>query len=392
MLQDYYTKEKKKRAFEKEYGKVELVLSDLLNRDFKKFREHIESARGVWQKTVDRKVPTLFAAATFMGVSVICAGFPSRILVQPLLPWCRLEIEENLDRILKDGDHFRESHALELALTQENISFLPGDSHYVMGDDLETTKSGFISWGSTSMARYLTALPEQLRDEITYGRDPCKPGLASKSGEDVRVVLTQHSVKLLKKYSPLSWKADMEKEYVYSTGHHYPAQKILWLQVVLIDIAVRLLIRGNCYAMAHDDRVKPDGARLNFTPDARWESTLSTAIQRSETEPEWNRPEAAVVSAIAESYSEGKAPIGASVDEAIERLEFASQQPVGSPDWRLNKFLARYSGLDLSDSTFQRLADMLKLRMAFFLAYLAIGPDSSDVYDYRGSQVEMPMI
>jgi len=74
-----------------------------------------------------------------------------------------------------------------------------------------------------------------------------------------------------------------------------------------------------------------------------------------------------------------------------------STAPAEYQEWDLCGSILRDSNLEFgvpdTERAFQcrKLSDILKLRALFLLAYLMIGPDSSDVYLADGSEVEMPI-
>jgi hypothetical protein len=94
-----------------------------------------------------------------------------------------------------------------------------------------------------------------------------------------------------------------------------------------------------------------------------------------------------------------RAPMNASVaDDSTECYRTPdTPSPVFQP-WDLHKALIDhctfYKDLDPEDANreYGRLAIMLKLRALFFIAFLMVGPDSSQVYEARASQAHIPII
>lgn len=138
---------------------------------------------------------------------------------------------------------------------------------------------------------------------------------------------------------------------------------------------------------------------VRFQPDPRVVQRYPGSIRPRFQEQEWSGPEVDIILAIVASYSSKGPPerpfIIRNRDDLLESFKLRLR---GDKHWNLKECLKKSSRLwadlpnDARNETVQRLEDKLKLRMASVLAYLAIGPDSSDVYDHRDSEVEMPMI
>lgn len=154
------------------------------------------------------------AAATFMGISFVCPGFPSGTLVHPLLIWTRLELKETLGRVETDKEHFRVCRSLATAISKNEIPFTLGQSHFLMGEPPRPLRTGFVSWGFSSMESYLhyRYLPEAVKNEIVFER---------------RLLLLSEMKELLNDYSPLTWSADMYADWAYSKGDKFRVENLL---------------------------------------------------------------------------------------------------------------------------------------------------------------------
>jgi hypothetical protein len=272
--------------------------------------------------------------------------------------------------------------------------------------------------------------------------------------EEMRIgcgLILRPFVGLLKSYQPRKWAKHVQD--VYDPPRvGFRLENLLWFQVVMLDIAIRILVRGSVEGMRDAGRkndsgwstpemaalvaivqswgphiVLPSDRQGNDMANAKTQlqavSSLSNASSPAGAEPEpETRASVATANPVAEKPEGGgtsedrldwSAPCGsievpfqwgtdtepasgASVEDVLESQAATDTEPEMQP-WDLEDALRAFAGLDWEHNPhhaerIRRLADLLKLRALFYLAFLMIIPDSTDVYLVQKSEVEMPMM
>jgi hypothetical protein len=289
-------------------------------------------------------------------------GFPSEILIEPVMPWVRhlaaqvnVAIAESICwspeltcRFKMDKLPFvRSKDLFWIALGYVGMGRDAGKNTYKFGWIFQETKDVYDSLEPTE------------QDELIIRHD-------GSHTRDVNLVLFTECYSLLEQFNPKRWAAKIEKD-VSLTMVDFRPTNLLWAQVLLLDVAIQFLIRG------------------------QWHSGDTVGYDI------WTKEVVAVITALVNSWecSEAQPPHGF----GAEKLSPPAKQPaIDVMEWDLIGGLRKQSDLFVNpeppvrDQKLQKLAGLLQLRALFFLAFLMLIPDSSEVYLAEKSNVEMPMI
>lgn len=313
-----------------------------------------------WQAKMHQIIPSAICGATVASMSSIFYGFPCKTLLDPVLGWCRAEAKAiSQDGGLQPGRLSEIASWWRLGIVN-HIDKLDDFGTVVVGSRLSPDTSsaihGRLEWLYKSM-------PSEERENIFQ----ICPGWSRAA--NVRIPIMPSCLSLLEDYHPKQWATEFANQ---GEGGWRPAPvNALWFQILLIDIAIRFQIRGSTKNI---DMIEEHGVEA---------SSLSTPIKEG----------IQMVEAIQASCHPDDTLVP---DEQLVRK--SDQKPHSYKPWDLHHALERrcnfYNHLSIDDAMeqYKRLSVMLRLRSLFFIAFLAIGPDSSSVYEARNSQVQVPII
>lgn len=375
----------------------------------------ISKAFFIWQTKTGCRVPTTLAVASFAALPGIVPGYPSSLILDPLLDVLRLISGELFKRL---GENFITSDALFESVIAGNVDFANEMDEYNMTRRLVSI-NGDYTWSTPDddeLLQLYNDLPEFVRAELTT---------EAKVGEPTSAVglVMAPCVRLLRAFDPRQWAAKVEAQY-NSPQKYFRVPNLLWIQVVVLDIAIRINIRGYmqnlCRAPGSQQHWEQSEIAVLRAITSSWKQdwmkTQSESVGIGES-ASGKLPETAATGA-----TNGTTSVASSVqDRVTEKHEGSDPGAILTPNtkpggesphastalhkddvnlpWDLKDHL--YANLkdfygDKQSSNLElraeRLEDLLKLRALFFIAFLMIMPDSSDVVLARNSEVEMPMI
>ena len=334
------------------------------------------------------RIPTILAITTFASITNIANGFPSTIMLGPYAELFRLMAN---DLVKRAGETFKVSSKLQTAIADGSIPYLTEDSRFLMSvgtGGSGGSVSGHYSWGAFPLRDLFLPLPEDIREEMIPARNgPVEPG-------EMNGLVMPQTMRLLESFQPHTWAKfnDETKDYL-GTGKSFRTENFLWMQVIILDIAIRLLIRGSVSQLETVYRPRP---LQEPTPQEVEDETLVETLTRWKKQPSlgWDAPELLVLGCIHQSAALSGGP-AEPITPASSKVKTQSR-PEMYEDWDLLGALQKNSGLPQNTEKeklrVRKLADLLKLRALFLVAFLMLNPDSSDVYRAENSEVEMPII
>lgn len=210
--------------------------------------EHISHPFQKWQLKTVLTIPSMVAVASYAGLPNAFCGFPSGVLLSALKGWVQVqadEITQQNNALPNVEKAFNGSISAWRYLRVGEIAFLERRSQIVMTPVpwYTTAASGLEGQLGWAYAR----LPQELRDSI-WGPPPSHPTPVWSRGTGL---VMPPCLLLLERYDPAVWAEDIRKQYRDIEGELHPS-KVLWFQTLLIDIAIRLQIRGKS-ERAHDE-------------------------------------------------------------------------------------------------------------------------------------------
>ncbi|KAH8724097.1 hypothetical protein GQ44DRAFT_760533 [Phaeosphaeriaceae sp. PMI808] len=390
-----------------------------------------------WQSRTGLAVPTIIVMAMLATVPGAYVGFPSRVFLHGIESWCMLEAETVLRDNLQLAVSKRVTQPcryLQDAALTSGLIFSNLHKHVSFG------KKSAYSWLCEELQDVYYALPNAVKEALFS----CKPG--KKVAYDVKALIMPQALLLLRRFDPTSWAENVrEKQRNHILGPRDPGS-ILRLQTILLDLAIRLQIRGNATKFDQglqrvERELKTEDMTTTFSSKIIPEGLdmMNAAIKSSYFKSQYRnrvfaRPGAkdrhnhsttqdfeSLKTNTAQSANQifttgsQKIPFGHPTESLCEGDSGSESETVSSgavletaqeqedvelvyQSWNL--FDAILEHCNLYDSMGQeemvlqckRLAIMLKLRALFYIAFLIVGPDSSSVYEARGSQAQVPII
>ncbi|KAF2806257.1 uncharacterized protein BDZ99DRAFT_479526 [Mytilinidion resinicola] len=255
--------------------------------------------------------------------------------------------------------------------------------------------NGHYSWGTSPIKRLFALLPDGLQEEIL------PPRASPTDTQAVHGIIMPYTTSLLKTFDPSAWASDFEQR-----------QRLVSRNKELYAVTSRPTTNGRPTATGLSTASSLPAFQKHEQSQDRVPLRDREGIDAADYD--WDATEAKIVAAITKSWKANPAspmtnvPAGRSAqirslscaftsDSDSETSRRNSVGPAEYRDWDLSASLLRDSTLTFGEGLEERpvqcrkLADLLKLRALFLLAYLMIGPDSSDVYLADGSEVEMPI-
>jgi hypothetical protein len=335
-----------------------------------------------WQAETGNKVPTLYAAACFLTFHGVTCAFPSRVLLQPFLPWVRRRAKALYN---KRPHPYIRSMELNKAIYERKVKFARPSSDYLMSTGEEVNPNGIYGWGIADMRKLYDLIPEALQRELVES----VPGVNTAKAN---AVLSPDTLTVLRKFELEKWRRYTEESELCA-GTGFKAINLLWIQVVLLDIAIQFLIRGGwsfrSRPLVHHDNDEDNERKLN---------------ERLYNET-WGEKEAQAAASVVDAWRPGD--VGQIENPADVILGDFSDSEDDDPDWtglggqlrdwdlagalENNPYVFQGLSVATRKNNCQRLAELLELRAIFLIALLYMHPDSSDVYVIERQDIEMPM-
>ncbi|KAI9803567.1 MAG: hypothetical protein M1825_001910 [Sarcosagium campestre] len=214
------------------YSPSDTTLQDLLlQSQWTKDKDRVELVILKWQEEFQKRVPTVFAAASFVNLHGVICGYPARSLLYPFSWWF-----EHRAKFVHDHHEssFVVSKTALQAVIHGKLSWARETSHLLMSTDVGKTLGGVYGWGVSSMEELFLGCPIELQQEfiIRDGDDV-----------DVNIILVPETVDLLESFHPNDWIGVIEAKQA-ATRIRYRALNLLWIQVLFLDISIQFLIRS----------------------------------------------------------------------------------------------------------------------------------------------------
>ncbi|PVI02126.1 hypothetical protein DM02DRAFT_670801 [Periconia macrospinosa] len=333
-----------------------------------------------WQKRNVSTIPTIFALGCFAGIPSIISGFPGKVFVVPFMDTARV-IAKELTQC--GSEAFNPSKTLQQKLTLGEIDHVDELSAMNMSHkNIGLNESDVVSWGFSPVEEIFDELPRDLQDEMlgfgsrdehskdknmTRRKLKFKGDLTENLGiraDAITIPLMPGAKAMLEDFQPREWIAAMSSRDLSTTAMSWTPQALIWCQLTIIDLSIYLLILGCNYDTELPTEGKPK-------------------IRMREKSVRWEEYEKKILRSIIESWK-------------LTKEEASNEKRVTPYEWDLFSALKEHSGLptegEQAEKRLKKLSDALKLRCLFYISFLMINPDSSDVFLARHSRVEMPMI
>ncbi|KAF2452709.1 hypothetical protein BDY21DRAFT_155318 [Lineolata rhizophorae] len=372
------------------------------------------SSMDVWSNKTKKRVPTIWAASMFTSLYGVCCGFPSRAFVEPFIPW----IKTAARRInARKPPYIKESRSVWLALRDDRLDFARTNSYYILDAFGEGSSTDRIyGWNISPMQHVWAGLPEEVRAEV-FGATSNREWAGCPN-----VIMYPESMYILRHFDLAKSAVKFAEEEVYNNPR-FELVALIWTQIIIMDMAIQYMVRGELETVKSKSRewqqedigvVEAIVRMWSREPiDNVVERKLkSTSSQGSDIAPDTSKGPTAEEIELSDVRT-ATPSIAEGASSESDKLKQAST-PEGSPEAIREKgvlddgypdlkyYLKKYSKLETrpgfggdeeeQDKKFQQLADMLELRALFVIAYMMLGPDSSDVYLNQRSEIEMPML
>ncbi|KAI9773499.1 MAG: hypothetical protein M1839_002081 [Geoglossum umbratile] len=406
-------------------GARELLRKSILEDRSQYYEDALKDIFSAWQATTGKYIPSLLLSASFMTVHGIACGFPTTVLLEPILAWSRYRAEKLwARRPFSVSDNVRRSMALSLG------SFFRKTSDYLMSRELGASPAGLYGWGISTMKVFYDHFPKESQLEIV-----------SSEGCAAAVLIAETSA-LIEDFNPREWAARVRQSQVESFSVTlFKPLNVLWCQILILDIAIQYHIRRGW-----DVKSEAEPAPQSAPPPNSRAVVLSEALTAA-TSPSPDLPpgagrtlqhRATTLSEVMAANPPQADPSGGPVEdgpaepretqepenllsrllsellycdewhdregEVAYAISRSSEIPDNSSDskpfheWDLKSSLEEHSGITteangdkLRENYFQVLADLLELRGLFVIAFLGIHPDSTDVYLAETENIQMPI-
>jgi len=273
--------------------------------------------------------------------------------------------------------------------------------------------SGHMGWVFWDTHEIYDILEPELQDSIVLRQDGQHTG-------QVRPVFFTDCMSLLQNFNPRLWADKIERLVSLSSASFRPVN-MLWAQILVLDVAIHFTIRGRWHEGGEDyDIWAPPVVAVVTAVANSWDgvSTEVTAQNTSSPPPATSAangspPMPVQPAAASEDTEMAKPPGPGSSSSATTSPGPAPHRTAPPPDglaaardpaaaapsfsWDLLTSLQQQPALFPQNEHPQRqeklemLATLLQLRSLFYIALLLLMPDSSDVYQAEGSEVEMYM-
>jgi hypothetical protein len=362
---------------------------------------------------MDQKIPTVVAATVIALLPPAELGFPSKFLIEPFVPWLKWLSLVVLQRSRVD---IHVSGFLLSTFRKNDLNFVrSSDTYWYIWEYVGVTSQGDLGWMLEEAKEIYDSCQQHLQDELIVRNSE------GKHTGNVRAVLFPESVALLEHFDPKLWAARMENITAFSRLSLRPTN-MLWTQIVLLDVAIHYLLRRGWYeghkegfnlwikenlatikAVIHSWDRSCDGSFPSESEKADGNPS-SPPVVASQADPISTSPDSKQQSDNTKVGNDGE-DAGTPSGLAASKEKTSDAQPANEPktasetlDWDLAGCLAKQPDLKFSDDAdeqkrkIQQLANLLQMRSLFYIAFLMLIPDSTDVFLAEKSDVEMPMI
>lgn len=302
----------------------------------------------------DIRIPTIYAALTFANIPATSLGFPSDVLIGPFMQWLCQRANDFWNQ-----KTFKVPEVLRTDLGGDRINFLRRDggtwmSKNYLGMD---EKTGWTGWDHGEIATIYWSCSDNVQKQII----PRLPNENNTLGEP-EIVLFPDTASLLEKFQVREWDNDLKRNLIFSPNSYSP-KSMIWAQIMILDVGIHYLIHGRW----------PEG---DFKKHKDRSLAVMSAIKNAwirATKCNWDL-------------------VGTIGAENILTFSPRPSTPPSNPDLANPNPVNPNLGDQIREGRVKKLANMLELRAIFYLAFLIIGPDSSDVYVTRDSEVEVVII
>ncbi|OAL51054.1 hypothetical protein IQ07DRAFT_599057 [Pyrenochaeta sp. DS3sAY3a] len=327
-----------------------------------------------WQQAFEATRPTVMIIGTMAVIPGTFIGYPNGLFLNAFLTWFTTEAKDalQLDQEFDMADRVISPSSV-VSRELQQLAFDPQFSLYNHPKEMPFLgKQPGYSWLTTRLHEQYTALPENVRQVLSSSKPSLHPV------HNVRVLIMPWTLELLKNFQPTDWVKSLRARSQNTRRADISPCRLLWVQLILLDISIRLEIKGSPERM--------DGhksGKIRELQDMELEQNLSDVMIAEGP---------SMIAAITDSqmkHRPGREPMHEKADQSRKGQFYA---------WGLKGPLAKnctfFENLRVADPEleYRRLALMLKLRALFFIAFLMVGPDSTQVYEARNSSAEARII
>jgi len=326
-----------------------------------------------WPLQVGRTIPTVIAALSFADLPCTNLGFPTRIHIQPLMPWI-----QHLARSLWTEQRFTKSKHLHSDFLTGRLNFMrrSGQTWMSLNDRGVKSDRGWASWDYQVVKETFDNCSADVQDEIMQRH---------------AIVLFPMAFSLLRHFDPLGWARTVGHRLSFAPNRHYSVQKMVWAQVMILDVCIHRLVQERLSGT--EDGFGERGGKFLAVVCAINRSSLAGDPSGGNEPPGTRRHgcDDHVPGWLDDEWDEDLGDAEALHASQAEESGRAGRSEAASPTaWSIDIDI-KATNPQMQDTT-GALPRMLKLRSLFYLAFLLLGPDSSDVYETMGEVAEISMV
>ena len=333
----------------------------------------LSQAQARWQGQVGRTIPTVIAALSFADLPCTNLGFPTRIHIQPLMPWI-----QHLARSLWTEQRFIKSKHLHSDFLAGRLNFLRRSGQTWMTSRYRGVKNnrGWASWDYQVVKE-------------TF--DNCSDDVQAEIMKKHAIVLFPMALSLLRHFDPLGWARTVGHRLSFAPNRHYSVQKMVWAQVMILDVCIHRLVQERL--SRKEDGFEERGGKFLAVVCAINRSSLRGGPAGGNEPPDMRRRDRDdhVPGWLDDEWDGDLGDTEALHVRQVEDSGRAGPAAAATPTaWSIDIDL-KSTNPEMQDTT-GALPRMLKLRSLFYLAFLLLGPDSSDVYETMGEFAEISVV
>ena len=384
-------------------------------------------------------MPTIIPAASLCLLTGCETGFPSSVLVEPVMPW----VLALADQVKRSSEQFTWVSGPMTTLFKTNtLLFVRSRDAFWYSFNYIGMAGGGWQWGwilQETKEIYDCLNPEDQDDLILRGPDGEYTG-------DVKPVILTECYALIQQFNPREWAAKIERIVTMQLLKFRP-HNMVWTQILLLDVAIHFLVRGGFYdehregydfwtkevvavfnaivnvwdpsaegqSLAEDDEESTRSTKLPIPPPPKATSDHFDLFKEHDTplietlkvlEPTVTDATAWTPTDVEDQGSSEPARESSPSRPRSEAPKLEKPPPPpgrkNSSRWEVEWDLAGSLrnqpklfddvGAVEREAKVQKLASLLQLRALFVIALFLLMPDSSDVYLANGERVKMPMI
>lgn len=402
-----------------------------------------------WNKATGLRLPTILPATSICLLIGCETGFPSSVLIEPVMPW----LVALADQVKRSSEKFTHvSMRMTTHFKTSNLIFVRPHGTFWYSYNYIGMEGRLWQWGwilQETKGIYDCLKKEDQDDLILRGPDGNYTG-------DVQPVIFTECYALLQQFNPREWAAKIDRIVMMQLLKFRP-NNMIWTQILLLDVAIHFLVRGGFSqgrsgsydlwtkevvavfnAIVHvwdptaeeqvaaeaaaSDSKSSRGSKSPFPPppkSAQSSSDQETPLLQETTSvgrvtdgeddpsPSEKKPDSPFVGLPVEPPSPEAKPLPELPAPEVKPLppKAPEKKPADETDaspldvgWDLAGSLRRQKDLfselgeEQREAKVQKLASLLQLRALFVIALFLLSPDSSDVYLADGERVEMPMV